>query len=78
MEEHDVPPADGRVNGRHIRRGTKGPKWLLDLLARRPFKVAAVALANKMARIVYALLIGGEDYRMAGKGAGGRETVATA
>ena len=62
----------------HIRRGAKGPNWLLDLLARRPFKVAAVALANKMARIVYALLIGGEDSRVAGQGAAGRETVATA
>ena len=32
-------------------------------LARRPFKVAAVALANKMARIVWALLNKGGNYR---------------
>ena len=29
--------------------------WLTQLLARKPFKVVAVALANKMARIAWAL-----------------------
>lgn len=38
-------------------------KWLLELLARRPRKVAAVALANKMARIVWAMMTRGEAYR---------------
>lgn len=52
----------------HIRRGARGPKWILDLLARRPLKVAAVALANKMACIVYALLTKDEDYRVASEG----------
>jgi len=33
-------------------------------LARRPFKVAAVALANKMARVAWALLATGGTYRM--------------
>ena len=37
--------------------------WLLGLLARKSKKVAAVALANKMARIVWAMLISGETYR---------------
>src|SRR5262245_2151903 len=37
--------------------------WLTALLARRPFKVVAVALANKMARIAWALLVKGETYR---------------
>jgi transposase len=37
--------------------------WLLQLLARKPQKVAAVALANKMARIVWAMLVSGELYR---------------
>jgi transposase len=37
--------------------------WIKALLARRPFKVAAVALAAKMARIVWALLAKGGDYR---------------
>ena len=36
--------------------------WLKALLARRPFKVAAVALANKMARIIWALLNKGGIY----------------
>ena len=34
-----------------------------DLLARKPFKVVAVALANKMARIAWALLVKGGPYR---------------
>src|SRR5215469_671216 len=37
--------------------------WLLQLLARKPEKVAAVALANKMGRIVWAMLVSGELYR---------------
>ena len=37
--------------------------WLLRLLERKPRKVAAVALANKMARIVWAMMARGEAYR---------------
>src|SRR5215470_7535092 len=37
--------------------------WLTGLLARRPFNVVAVALANKMARIAWALLAKGGTYR---------------
>jgi transposase len=37
--------------------------WLLGLLARKPKKLAAVALANKMARIVWAMMVSGETYR---------------
>ena len=44
------------------RSGAKDP-WLAQLLARRPFKVAAVALAAKNARIIWALLAKGECYR---------------
>ena len=36
--------------------------WLTQLLARRPFKVVAVALANKMARVAWALLANGGTY----------------
>jgi len=39
--------------------------WLLALLERKPRKLAAVALANKMARIIWAMLTRGEDYRSA-------------
>jgi transposase len=38
--------------------------WITELLARRPAKLVAVALANKMARIAWALLAKGETYRM--------------
>ena len=48
---------------RHARGNAKAPKWLSALLARRPFKVVAVALANKMARIIWALLTKGGTYR---------------
>ena len=44
------------------KRGRASP-WLLGLLARKPKKLAAVALANKMARIVWAMMVSGETYR---------------
>ncbi len=47
---------------RHARPG-RASAWLLALLARRPRKLAAVALANKMARIVWAMMTSGEAYR---------------
>jgi transposase len=37
--------------------------WLTSLLARRSPKVAAVALANKMARTIWAMMVTGERYR---------------
>ena len=37
--------------------------WVIELLARRPAKVVAVALANKMARTAWAVLAKGETYR---------------
>jgi transposase len=39
--------------------------WLLKLLQRKPRKVAAVALANKMARIAWAMMMRGEECRRA-------------
>jgi transposase len=45
-----------------IARGVKDP-WLAKLLARRPYKVVAVALAAKTARIIWALLAKAERYR---------------
>ena len=44
-------------------RARGGDPWLTELLARRPYKVVAVALAAKTARIAWALLAKGEDYR---------------
>ena len=45
--------------------GKTASEWLLKLLNRRPRKVAAVALANKMARIAWAMMTSGEFYRNA-------------
>ena len=36
--------------------------WLTGLLARRPTKVAAIALANKLARMAWALMAKGERF----------------
>ena len=40
----------------------RGPRWLLALLKRKTPKLAAVALANKMARIAWKLMTAGESY----------------
>jgi transposase len=43
--------------------GTGHRPWLTALLARRPTKVAAIALANKIARMAWAMMVRGERYR---------------
>jgi transposase len=43
--------------------GTRHRPWLTALLARRPTKVAAIALANKLARMAWAMMARGEQYR---------------
>jgi transposase len=49
---------------RFIRSGKNTSNQLAaDLIARKPYKVAATALANKMARIVWALLTRGEKFK---------------
>lgn len=57
------------------------PKWLEELLLRRPVNVAAVALANKMARTAWALVAHGREYQSGWKSTpvkGGAETTAMA
>jgi len=49
------------VLARARRQPAKQP-WAAALLGRLPFKAAAVALANKMARIIWALLVRGGSY----------------
>jgi transposase len=49
-----------------LRRAKLNPqryRWVTQMLARRPFKVVAIALANKMARIAWALLAKGGTYQ---------------
>jgi transposase len=46
----------------HVRRGGRGSPWIIDLLKRKPPKLAAVALANKIARIAWKLMVTGESY----------------
>jgi len=44
------------------RRGSPGASWLARMLRRKPPMVVAVALANKMARGIWAMLTRSEDY----------------
>jgi len=46
-------------------RKNKSPttQWAIGLLARKPYKLVAVALANKMARVVWALLTKSEEFK---------------
>jgi transposase len=50
---------------RRVREGSRktASPWLLDLLRRKPPKLVAVALANKIARIAWKLMVSGETYR---------------
>lgn len=47
----------------HVKRGNGHPSpWLLDLVRRKPAKLAAIALANKNARVIWKLMVSGERY----------------
>jgi len=48
---------------RHVKEGKGNPSpWLVELVRRKPAKLAAVALANKNARIAWKLMVSGERY----------------
>ena len=53
--------AMAQISARRCRR--PGDDWLWRMLQRKPVKVVAVALANRMARVVWALIRTGESYR---------------
>ena len=53
--------AMAQISARRCRR--PGDDWLWRMLERKPVKVVAVALANRMARVVWALIRTGESYR---------------
>jgi len=57
------PRCRGNGRLRVVRHDARARPWLKALLARWPFKVAAVAQANKTARIIWALLNKGRIYR---------------
>lgn len=48
-----------------VRKGVLPDNWLGHILGRKPRMVAAVALANKMARIIWAMMTREQNYRMA-------------
>ncbi|GAB7554126.1 hypothetical protein NRB_36370 [Novosphingobium sp. 11B] len=48
-----------------VRKGVLPDNWLGRMMARRPRMVVAVALANKMARAIWAMMTREEDYRLA-------------
>lgn len=56
-----VVGATAAIRQVRIGRGQQS-RWLTELLARKPAKLAAVALANKTARVAWKLMISGESY----------------
>lgn len=50
---------------RHIRCGNSkyANAWVLDMLNRKPPKLVAIALANKIARIAWKMMVTGENYK---------------
>ena len=50
---------------RRARQNPEGDPRLADLLARKPTRVATVAMANKTARVIWAIMARGETYRAA-------------
>lgn len=60
--------AMARISARRGRRGISldaAPDWLDRMLERKPVKLVAIALANRMARTIWALIHRGDSYRAA-------------
>ncbi len=57
------PGAMGVISAR--KRFDPGKDWLGSMLERKPVKVVAIALVNRMARAVWAMLRTGETWRPA-------------
>ena len=58
--------AMARISARRGRRAAPAgstPDWLDRMLARKPVKVVAIALAARMARTIWALIAHGDSYR---------------
>lgn len=55
--------ANSVIIKRHVHAAARPGSWLAQMLSRKPPMLVRVALANKMARIVWALMSKGEDYR---------------
>jgi len=47
-----------------LRKGSPEGSWVQRMLARKPRMLVAIALANKMARSIWAMLAKAEDYRV--------------
>jgi transposase len=62
--KNDVTDADALAVIRYAKiHGTRHRPWLTALLARRPTKVAVIALANKIARMAWAMMARAERYK---------------
>jgi len=55
--------ANSVIIKRHVHSSARPGTWLAGMLSRKPLMLVRVALANKMARIVWALMAKGQDYR---------------
>ena len=56
-ERHRCCSRSGLVKSKHA------TPWMQDMLERKPPKLVAIALANKIARIAWKLMLTGENYQ---------------
>ena len=52
------------IRGASLKGKGRGEAGCISMLARKPRMLLAIALANKMARAIWAMLTRGEDYRV--------------